>query len=300
MRASLDRLEAQLGASHGPVGVLRCRGIDLPLGQRTLVMGILNVSPDSFSGDGLGGDVEAAVERARRMVEAGADVLDVGGESTRPGADDVPEADELQRVLPVVERLVGKVGVPISVDTCKPAVARAALAAGAHLLNDVTGLQGHPEMAAVAAEHRVPVIAMHMQGRPRTMQVNPTYRNLLGEIAAYLARSVEIALRAGIPRSQVVIDPGIGFGKTLQHNLEILRRLGELRALGQPLLIGTSRKSFIGRILGGVPPTERVEGTAATVALAVAAGVDIVRVHDVAHMVRVVRVADAIVRSYSE
>jgi len=261
-------------------------------------MGIVNVTADSFSGDGLGDDVAAAVAQGRRMVEVGADLLDVGGESTRPGAEEVPVDEELRRVLPVVERLAGEVAVPISIDTYKPAVARAALAAGARVVNDVTGLQGDPEMAAVAAEYAAPVVAMHMQGRPRTMQRNPTYHNLIGEIAAYLARSVEVAVRAGVPRSQVVIDPGIGFGKTLQHNLEILRRLGELKALGQPLLIGTSRKAFIGRILGGVAPSERAEGTAATVALAIAGGADVVRVHDVAPMVRVVRVADAIVRGY--
>jgi len=298
LRAELDRLVEDLDLPAGPSGVLRCRGIDLPLGRRTLVMGIVNVTADSFSGDGLGDDVAAAVAQGRRMVEAGADLLDVGGESTRPGAEEVPADEELRRVLPVVERLAGEVAVPISIDTYKPAVARAALAAGARVVNDVTGLQGDPEMAAIAAEYAAPVVAMHMQGRPRTMQRNPTYHNLVSEIAAYLARSVEIAMRAGVPRSQVVIDPGIGFGKTLQHNLEILRRLGELKALGQPLLIGTSRKAFIGRILGGVGPSERVEGTAATVALAIAGGADAVRVHDVAPIVRVVRVADAIVRGY--
>lgn len=298
LRASLDRLREEPGVSAGPSGTLRCRGIDLPIGRRTLVMGIVNLTDDSFSGDGLGGDLEAAVAQARRMVEAGADLLDVGAESTRPGAAEVPVEEELRRLVPAVERLVREVAVPISVDTYKPAVARAALAAGAHIVNDVAGLQGDPEMAAIAAEHGAPVVAMHMQGTPRTMQINPTYREVVGEVAAYLARSVEIAVRAGVPRSQVIVDPGIGFGKTLEHNLEILRRLGELKALGQPLLVGTSRKAFIGRILGGLPPTERVEGTAATVALAIAGGADVVRVHDVAQIVRVARVADAIVRGY--
>ena len=185
---------------------------------------------------------------------------------------------------------------PISVDTSKPAVARAALSAGAHILNDVTGLQGDPQMAELAAELRAPVVAMHMLGRPRTMQHNPIYDDLIGEIASYLARSVEIAVAAGVARDQVIVDPGIGFGKTVSHNLEIIRRLGELRKLGQPVLIGTSRKAFIGRILGGLPADQRVEGTAATVALVIAGGADIVRVHDVGAMVRVARVADAIVR----
>jgi dihydropteroate synthase len=202
--------------------------------------------------------------------------------------------------VPVIERLARELAVPISVDTYKAKVARSALEAGAHVVNDITGLQGEPEMAAVAAEFGAPVVAMHMQGRPRTMQLNPTYRDVVGEVAAFLARSVEVAMRAGVPRSQVVIDPGIGFGKALQHNLELLRRLGDLKALGQPVLVGTSRKAFIGRILGGLPPQERVEGTGATVALAIAAGADIVRVHDVGPLVRTVRVADAIVRGYEE
>lgn len=298
LRARLEQLARELGLPDDDSGVLRCRGIDLPIGGRTLVMGIVNVTADSFSGDGLGTDVAAAVAQAERMVAAGADLLDVGGESTRPGADEVPQAEELRRVVPAVEQIVRTVAVPISVDTSKPAVARAALEAGAHVVNDVTGLQGDPGMAAIAAQFQAPVVAMHMRGRPRTMQVNPTYDDLIGEIAAYLARSVEIALRAGLPRSQVVVDPGIGFGKTLQHNVEIIRRLRELRALGQTVLVGTSRKAFIGQILGGAPPSERVEGTGATVALAIANGADVVRVHDVAEMVRVARVADAIARGY--
>ena len=283
---------------------LRCRGIDLPIGERTLVMGILNVTPDSFSGDGLaaagGVDLDALAARARAMVADGADLLDVGGESTRPGAEDVTIEEELDRVVPAVERLVREVGVPLSVDTQKPAVARAALRAGAHVVNDVTGLHGDPALAELAAEFGAPVVAMHIQGRPRTMQRSPRYADLISEIADYLTESVATAVRAGVPRDQVVVDPGIGFGKTLEHNLEIIRRLGELRALGQPILLGASRKAFIGRILGDLPPAERVEGTVATTVLAIAQGVDIVRVHDVRANARAARVADAVVRRHRE
>jgi dihydropteroate synthase len=279
---------------------LRCRGIDLPIGERTLIMGIVNVTPDSFSGDGLaaGGatDLDALAARARALVAAGADILDVGGESTRPGAEDVPVEEELARVVPAVERLVAAIGVPISIDTQKSAVARAALLAGAHVLNDITGLHGDPRLADLAAEFGAPVVAMHMKGRPRTMQISPRYTDLIGEIADYLRESVEIAVRAGVPRDQVVVDPGIGFGKSLENNLEIIRRLGEFRALGQPILIGASRKGFIGRILGDLPPTERVEGTVATTVLAIAQGADIVRVHDVRENARAARIADAVIR----
>jgi dihydropteroate synthase len=188
--------------------------------------------------------------------------------------------------------------VPISIDTQKSAVARAALLAGAHVLNDITGLRGDPRLADLAAEFGAPVVAMHIQGLPRTMQANPRYADLIGEISESLRESVEIAVRAGVPRDQVIVDPGIGFGKTLENNLEIIRRLGEFRALGQPILIGASRKAFIGRILGNLPPTERVAGTVATTALAIAQGADIVRVHDVRENARAARVADAVVRRY--
>ena len=258
-------------------------------------MGILNVTPDSFSGDGLAGDVEKAVARARAMVAEGADLLDVGGESTRPGAEPVPVAEEIARVVPVISRLAREVEAPISIDTYKSEVARAALEHGAGMVNDISGLRADPRMAAVCAAAHVPVVVMHMKGAPRDMQDSPRYANLMQEIGDYLREGVAIAERAGISRSQVVVDPGIGFGKTLEHNLEILRRLPDLKALGQPLLVGPSRKSFIGRVLD-LPAEERLEGTAAAVALAIAGGADIVRVHDVRAMVRVARMTDAVVR----
>ncbi len=216
--ATLDALRARLDALAplpGGARALRLPRGSLTLGRRTLIMGILNLTPDSFSGDGLGADVRAALDRARRLVAEGADILDVGGESTRPGAEEVSEAEEIRRVVPVIERLAAEVGAPVSIDTHKPAVARAALAAGASIVNDVTGLQRDPEMAFVAAERGVPVVAMHILGTPKTMQHSPAYRDVVAEVAEYLARSVEIAIRAGVPRDQVVVDPGIGFGKTL-------------------------------------------------------------------------------------
>jgi dihydropteroate synthase len=270
-------------------------GRDYPFGHRTYVMGVMNVTPDSFSGDGLGGDVEAAVRQAEEFVEAGVDFFDVGGESTRPGAEPVPAEEEIQRTVPVVARLRAEFPTPISIDTSHAATARAALESGAHLVNDITGLRGDPDMAAVVAEFGVPVVLMHIQGTPRTMQQNPTYDDVIEDVRAYLQESIARATAAGIARDRIIVDPGIGFGKTVAHNLQILRRLGELRTLGCPILVGTSRKSFLGKILDR-PVTERLEGTAASVAIAIAHGADVVRVHDVREMVRVVRVADAIVR----
>lgn len=285
-------LEAYLAP---PVRVLRCRGREIALGERTIVMGILNLTPDSFSGDGLAGNVSLAVERARQMVEDGAHVLDVGGESTRPGADPVGLEEELARVLPVIERLTAELDVPVSIDTYKSAVAREALARGAAIVNDISGLHADEDMAKTAADAGAAVIVMHIQGTPRDMQANPRYADVIGEISDYLAEGIARAEAAGIARDQIVVDPGIGFGKKLEHNLEILRRLREFRSLGCPVLVGTSRKSMIGAILD-LPPDQRVEGTAATVALAIAAGADMVRVHDVKEMARVAGVADAIVR----
>ena len=270
-------------------------GKSFPFGPRTYVMGVINVTPDSFSGDGLAGDVEAAVEQAARFVDAGVDFFDVGGESTRPGAAPVPVAAEMQRTIPVIQRLHTEFSCPISIDTAHAATAQAALEAGAHLVNDITGLQGDPDMAGVVAAFERPVILMHIQGTPRTMQQQPAYDDVVEDIRASLEESIARATAAGIDRDRIIIDPGIGFGKTLAHNLQILRRLGEFRTLHCPLLIGTSRKSFIGQILDR-PVRERMEGTAASVAVAIAHGADIVRVHEVPEMVRVVRVADAIVR----
>lgn len=276
-------------------GVAVANGEPLLWGRRTYVMGVINLTPDSFSGDGLGGDVRAAVELARRFEGEGADFLDLGAESTRPGHRPVPEAEELRRLLPALEAVAARVAVPVSVDTWKSGVARAALAAGARMVNDVWGLQADPGIAAAAAEYGAGLVLMHNQQ-------GHYYDDLLEGIIGGLRRSVAAALAAGVPRDNLIVDPGIGFGKTADQNIETLRQLRRLSrwdagGLGLPLLVGTSRKSTIGRLLDR-PPEERLEGTAATVALAIAAGADIVRVHDVPAMARVCRVSDAIVRDW--
>ncbi len=292
-----QQMEAALKNFLAPATrILRCRNHELKLGEKTLVMGIVNVTPDSFSGDGLGSNVGSALAQGVRMVEEGADILDIGGESTRPGSEPVSEEEELKRVLPVIEGLAKVVPVPISIDTYKSSVARKALEKGAAIVNDISGLHTDPEMARVAAEAGAGVVVMHIKGTPRDMQKDPKYADVIGEISDYLMEGIARAEAAGIGRERIIVDPGIGFGKTLEHNLEILRRLREFRSLGSAIMVGTSRKSMIGRLLDNIPPEQRIEGTAATVALAVAAGADIVRVHDVKEMSRVARVADAIVR----
>ncbi len=281
----------------------------LEWGSRTYVMGILNVTPDSFSGDGLmtGQDALAAsLEQARRFVEAGADILDIGGESTRPGAEPVAADVELERVMPVIEELVVQFpDMLLSIDTYKASVAEAALKAGAHIVNDVWGLRADPDLGAVVKRHNVPVILMHNRSNPKTAEIRDRlggryvgveYDDLLEDVKRELLQSVEIAHEAGISDEQILLDPGIGFGKTVKQNLELLDRLGEIRALGYPVLLGPSRKSFIGYTLD-LPPDQRVEGTAATVSIGIDRGADIVRVHDVTEMVRVARMTDAIVRS---
>ncbi len=261
-------------------------------GRRTYVMGIVNVTPDSFSGDGLAYDVAAAVNQGLRMVREGADILDVGGESTRPGFEPIPVEEEIQRTVPVIRQLVREVDVPISIDTYKAEVARAALEAGAHMVNDVHGFRREPGVARVAAQYGVPAVAMHNQrGRD--------FHDVIGDVMVGLLESLRIAREQGLPEERVIVDPGFNFGWTEEQALEMLRRLGELRALGRPILVGTSRKSTIGVVLG-LPVEDRLEGTAATVALAVAGGADIVRVHDVKEMVRVARMADAVVRGWSK
>jgi dihydropteroate synthase len=279
-------------------------------GARTYVMGIVNCTPDSFSGDGRA-DPEAAIAHGLRLAEEGADVLDVGGESTRPGAAPVPAAEELRRVLPVVEALAARAGIPVSVDTSKAAVAGAALAAGATIVNDVWALARDPELAGVAAHHRATVVLMHNRAAPPTVGtlgghyagVDYRGRDVVEVVGEELEARVAHALAVGIPRDRLVVDPGIGFGKTREQNLALLRRLGELRRrpglAGLPLLVGTSRKSVIGLTLG-LPVEERLEGTLATLALAVAQGADVVRVHDVRAAVRCVRMADAVVREAQE
>jgi dihydropteroate synthase len=262
------------------------------LGQRTLLMGILNVTPDSFSDGGEFLAPDAAVEHGLAMMGQGADLLDIGGESTRPGALPVPPQEQLRRIAPVIKRLADA-GAVMSIDTSSAEVARAALDMGAAMVNDVTALRGDPELAPLVAERRVPVVLMHMRGTPLTMAVAPTYDNLMSEVVRFLRERMLYALRAGIREEQILVDPGLGFGKTVEHNLELLRRLGELRTLGRPVLVGTSRKSFIGKVLD-LPVGERALGTAATLALAVAAGAAMVRVHDVREAGQVVRMAEAV------
>ncbi len=287
------------------LGVTRCGNLTLEWGRRTYVMGILNISPDSFSGDGLGSSVDAALAQARRFVDEGADLLDVGGESTRPGSEPVSEQEEIDRVVPVIRRLVAELPAPVSIDSYKLPVARAALEAGARMINDIWGLRRSPGLAALATEHDVPIVLMHnrraraARGRLGGHFQQVQYADLMGEVVLGLWESLRMALRAGVRWENLIVDPGIGFGKTPQQNLVVMRRLRELRSLGRPILMGTSRKSVVGLTLG-VPMGERVEGTAATVAVTICNGADIVRVHDVKEMVRVARMTDAIVRVGSE
>ncbi len=269
-----------------------CGRFVLRTGQRTLVMGILNVTPDSFSDGGRFLDPGAAAEQARRMVEEGADLVDIGGESTRPGAAEVSEADERERVVPVVRRIAREVGVPVSIDTSKASVAEAALAEGASLVNDVTAL-GDARMAGVVARGRAGLVLMHMKGTPRTMQQAPTYGDLLGEVASFLAERARRAAEAGVDPGAVWIDPGLGFGKTTEHNLALIARVGELGRLGAPVLVGPSRKGFLGKVLD-LAVGDRVEGTIAACAVAAWNGADAVRVHDVKECVRALRVVDAL------
>ena len=276
--------------------VLRVRGHEVTWDSerpRALVMGIVNVTPDSFADGGRYLDPDAAVARARGLATEGADIVDVGAESTRPGAGSVPVGEELDRLLPVLERLLKDPPCLISVDTHKPQVAEAALGLGAHMVNDVTGLAAGPELARVAARHGAALVLVHMQGTPATMQLEPSYADLLGEVRAGLARAVAEAEAAGVPPEAICVDPGIGFGKTVEHNLTLLRRLDALARLGKPILVGPSRKTFIGALLD-VPPGERLEGTLAACVAAVFGGAHILRVHDVAAVRRAVRVAEAI------
>jgi len=250
-------------------------------------MGVINVSPDSFSGDGLTG-VEAALAQARGFVAEGVDMLDVGGESTRPGSAPISVDEELRRVIPVLERLTGEVALPVSVDTYKLEVARHALDAGAQMINDIWGLKQEPRLAELAAQRGVPIILMSNQrDKPR--------RNIVPAVLSDLKKSIDLALDAGVAWDNIIVDPGVGFGKTLEQNLDLVRRLDELKVLGRPILLGTSRKSMIGLVLD-LPPEQRLEGTAASIAIGIAKGADIVRVHDVQEMIRVCRMSDAIVR----
>lgn len=292
---------------------LRIGKTEFNWGSRTYVMGILNVTPDSFSGDGLlpsplttgPSGTEAALEQAGSFLASGADILDVGGESTRPGSQPVGAEEELARVKPVIESICARFPEAIiSIDTYKAAVAEAAFQAGARILNDVWALRADPDLASVAARHKVPVVLMHNRSSPANVEVRERlgksfagaeYQNLIEDVKRELLHSVDLAVKAGVPESHIVLDPGIGFGKTLEHNLELINRLDEIRALGYPVLLGPSRKSFIGLTLD-LPADQRLEGTAATVAVGIARGADIVRLHDVAYMTRIARMTDALVR----
>jgi dihydropteroate synthase len=278
-------------------------------GSRTYVMGILNVTPDSFSGDGILAKedaVQAAVEQARQFIVDGADILDVGGESTRPGSQSVSAKQEMQRVIPVIETVSKEFpDALISIDTYKARVAEAAFKAGAHILNDVWALRADPELASVAEMYGAPVILMHNRSNPTSVEVRQqlgnayigsAYENLMEDVKHELSASVDVALKAGVEESRIILDPGIGFGKTREHNLQLINRLDEVRDMGYPVLLGPSRKSFIGFTLD-LPPDQRVEGTAATIAVGITRGADIIRVHDVRAMVRVAKMTDAIVRN---
>jgi dihydropteroate synthase len=275
------------------------------LGKQTLVMGVLNVTPDSFSDGGRYDTVETAVAHAQALIADGAHLLDIGGESTRPATfgdqSPLPPDEEKRRILPVIERLAaGLPHIPLSVDTYKAEVARAALDAGASVINDISGLTFDPAMAALAATRNVPLILMHLPGRPRDLPAHPVYGDIVADVLAFFQRQIAYAEAQGVRREQLWLDPGLGFGKTAGHNLELLRRLLELKALGFPLVVGASRKKFLGKILGTDDPSDRKEGTAATVALSIAGGADMVRVHDVREMARVAKVSDAIVRGWEE
>ena len=277
---------------------LTFKSFQLDFSKRTCIMGILNVTPDSFSDGGRYFSENDAVTQALRMEEEGADIIDIGGESTRPGAVKVSVREEIKRVTPVIEELAKRVKVPISVDTYKSEVADASIKAGASIINDISGLRFDPAMAEVAAEHEVPVVIMHIKGTPRNMQKNPLYKSLISEIIDYLREGIIKAKKAGVAEDRIIIDPGIGFGKSLEHNLEIIRRLSEFEGLEKPILLGHSRKSFIGKVLDGVTAGDRVDGTAAVTAIGIINGANIVRVHDVREMVNVARIADAIKRTY--
>lgn len=265
-------------------------------GERTLVMGILNLTPDSFSDGGLYFSPDDAVRRAETMIEEGADILDLGGESTRPGAEPLSLEEELRRVMPVIEALAPRIPIPLSVDTYKAAVAERAVGAGASMVNDISALAFDPAMGPAVARLGVPVCLMHTRGTVRNMHRNPVYRDVAAEVKAELSTRAEAARAVGIARENIILDPGFGFAKNAAHNLELLRRLRELTDLGYPLLAGWSRKSTIGKVLGGLPVEDRLEGTAAAVALSIAYGAAIVRVHDVKEMARVARMTDAVVR----
>jgi dihydropteroate synthase len=265
--------------------------IEYDLSSRTHVMGILNITPDSFSDGGRYFDIEQAIVHGQKLVEDGADFIDVGGESTRPGSESVSIEEEIRRVIPVIESLAKKISVPISIDTCKSDVAEAALQAGAVIINDISAMTCDTKMPLVALKHHASVVLMHMQGTPKTMQMNPSYKNVTEDVKQFLQERVEAARKAGI--AQIMIDPGIGFGKKFDHNIQLLRELRSFTSLDYPLLVGVSRKAFLGAIMN-LPPNDRVEGTAAAVTASILNGANIIRVHDVKEMKRAALVSDAL------
>ncbi len=291
--ALVPQLIALDNAFHQQEFRMSVGGRTFDLGSRTYVMGVLNVTPDSFYDGGRYLEPKNAVEQAVKLEQEGADFLDVGAESTRPGAKPVPAREQISRLRPVLKELRRKVKIPLSIDTTNAEVARMALDAGCHMVNDISGFGFDPGMAKLVAVTGVPCVVMHMRGTPRTMQKNPRYRNLMQEIITRLKEAIDRAGQVGVKPEQIIVDPGIGFGKKLEHNLEILRRLTELRSLGRPILVGPSRKSFIAGVTG-LEPQERLEGTLAAVVLAAQRGANIVRVHDVREAVRALRVVDAI------
>jgi dihydropteroate synthase len=278
-----------------PKMIIQFKRKELNLSSRTHLMGVLNVTPDSFSDGGRFIKPEDAVEQGMKMLEEGADLIDVGGESTRPGSDPVPLSEELSRVIPVIESLSRNTDVPVSIDTYKAEVARCALDAGAQMINDISALRFDPEMKKVAREFCVPIVLMHIKGTPKNMQKDPRYEDVIGEITGYLGQSIKMAQDAGIAEEKIMIDPGIGFGKRLEHNLNVLKNLKKFSILGRPILIGCSRKSFVGKILDA-PVEERLEGSLAALAVAVVNGANVVRVHDVKESKRVASMVDAILR----
>lgn len=275
--------------------IVRCKKGDLNLSKRTHIMGVINVTPDSFSDGGFFFDPNRAIAHALKLVDEGADIIDIGGETTRPGSKPITAETEISRVIPVIERLAPKIDVPISIDTYKSLVAERAIEAGAEIINDISALNFDPKMPEIASRHDIPVVLMHIKGTPENMQQNPCYVSVISEIIEYLKDSIEMAEKAGIDPHKIIIDPGIGFGKSLDdgHNLKIINRLSEFKSLGKPILVGPSRKAFIGKILNA-DVTQREEGTAAAVSAAVLNGANIVRVHNVGMIRKVVRVIDAI------
>ena len=268
----------------------------LDLSSRTHLMGVLNVTPDSFSDGGKFFKLEEAIKQGLKLAEEGADMIDIGGESTRPGSEPVTIEEELRRVIPVIEELAKRIDLPISIDTYKSGVAKEALDSGASMVNDISGSRFDPEMKKIIAEYDVPVVLMHIQGTPKNMQESPKYENLLEDIKSYLNQSISIAEEAGIGEDKIIIDPGIGFGKTLDDSLKILKNLREFKSLGRPVMVGVSRKSFIGKILD-LPTDERLEGSLASMAVAIMNGANILRVHDVKESKMVAKLVDAILKS---